>query len=130
MPVRVQVFLWDPQIPGMPLNEVDWNMAELPNVGEYYWHGRNGYRVKARDDSTNPPRLDLEQDREYEERLSGVLPDEYFVDGGRRDDGSWHFQVSGPRGFVPGNAWSIGDDMAQTIREAVAGALQALNVER
>jgi hypothetical protein len=104
MAVRTQVFLWDPKIGGMPLSEVTWDMYELPEIDGHYWHGRDRYRVKARDDSVDPPRLDLELDRDYEDRLCWALPDEYFVDGGRREDGLWHFQVSGPNGYVPGNA--------------------------
>jgi|ERR687888_1719949 hypothetical protein len=126
MAIRTQVFLWDPQIGGLPLNEVEWQMYELPEVSDHYWHGREGYRVKARDDSLDPPRLDLEEDRDYEESLSGELPDEYFVDGGRRDDGSWHFQVSGPSGYLGGDVWSLDDDMEAAIREAVAKALRFL----
>ena len=112
----------------MPLEEVEWKMFELPELGENYWHGRTGYRVKAMDQSVDPPRLDLELDRDFEERMSAGLPDDHFVDGGRRDDdGSWHFQVVGPNGIVGGRAWSMGDDMEKAIGEAVAGALEALS---
>lgn len=112
----------------MPLNEVEWELYELPIVGANYWHGRDGYHVKALDESVDPPRLDLELDRDFEEALCGSLPDEYFVDGGRRaDDGSWHFEVTGPQGPLGGDAWSIGEDMEQAIRQVVASAGRQLD---
>jgi hypothetical protein len=103
-------------------------MYELPRLGDHYWHDNTGYRVNGLDESADPPRLDLELDREFEEELCGALPDNYIVQGGRRsDDGTWHFEVAGPHGLVGGRAWSVGDNMEQAIREAVAGALQSLS---
>jgi hypothetical protein len=104
-------------------------MYELPAVGEQYWHGKTGYVVKALDANADPPRLDLELDRKFEERMSAGLPDDHFVDGGRQhDDGTWHFQIVGPKGIIGGGAASSrSDDMERAIAEAVASARKTLS---
>lgn len=128
MPVPATAVTWFAgTYPGpLAINVQQWTMYELPAVDDHYWHDRMGFTVRALDASQDPARIDLEHDPAWEEELHDGLPDDCLAVGGRdSDDGTWHFQIasSRPGRRLPG-AWSFGDDLETTIRQAVVRAAE------
>jgi hypothetical protein len=127
MSVPVRAVLWEPNL-GIPLSDHEWQMYELPGVGEHYWHDKTGYRVDRIEEGDGEIRVHLIRDPDWEEAMSTPLPDEYLVDGGRdHEDGYWHFHVTGPTGLVAG-ANGYGTDLEAAIRQAVAQAAERLGL--
>jgi hypothetical protein len=119
MPVRVVAILWEPIMPGHPLETRDWELFELPEAGSRYWRGRTSYRVDSVEPEETPPRVHFHHDPEWENDLCADLPDDHFVEGAQRsEDGTWQFRVIGPAGRVPGAVGS-GRDCEAAITQAI-----------
>lgn len=126
MALRVMAILWEPTMPGHPLETRDWELFELPKRGSHYWRGQTGYRVESVEPEETPPHVHFHRDPDWEQRLCADLPDGYLVDGGQRSvDGTWQFRVVGPTGPVPG-AKGSGTNCEAAIVEAVNNALPHL----
>jgi hypothetical protein len=122
----VKAVRWEEGIP-LALDEQDWEMYELPAVGDRYWHGPTAYRVTEVEEE-EPPRVHLVHDLAREQQLLGALPDGYRIDAGRSsDEPQWHAVVLTPDGQpLGGSAWARADDCDEAIAGAVAGALETL----
>src|SRR5689334_1715204 len=121
--MEVTVYRWGAADHEMPLSDTTWHMFELPSVGDRYWHGTEGFTVRAVDESQQPPRLDLTHDADWTQQMNDQLPDDYYLDGGRhQDDGRWHFHAVTPDhgGRPVGDGYS--EDMDEAMRQAIAQA--------
>lgn len=97
MPTAVKVYTYTSETAKVPLNEHDWMMYRIPRVGQRYWHGDSGFRVREIDQSQDPPHVHLVYDHEWMDQIRAQLPQGYGISGGRSSDhGDWHFEAVTP----------------------------------